>query len=173
MELDKLENPPRKTAPIKSPPSFPPPRNSSHEDVQKWLAAAEPILKNASARWIAARVAVFLKGHFWIDWSEPEMLTKAIGRDWIKALRPHSAWAIDSACIEWLSNNSQAPQICDLVKIARRVESALQIEIRHAKLILNPPPACPRYDLPLTNEEKNKIAAGAKIWRQYRRGSRA
>jgi hypothetical protein len=139
--------------------------------VQKWLVAAEPILKNASARWIAARVAVFLKGHFWIDWNEPESLTAAIGRDWIKALGPYSPWAIDTACIEWLSNNSSAPQICDLVKIARRLESALRLEIRHAKTILNPPPACPRYDLPPTNEDKKKIAAGLEIWQQYRRGS--
>lgn len=143
-------------------PSFPPPNVSTVRDVRDWLEIAERALGVSDKEWLAGRILTLLK-HYYIDRKEPASLTRAIARDWIKALERYSPQAIDHACAEWLSRSEKKPKISNIAGLAAAWEQRIRHDIHRARLIISPPP---EQD-PQSQDEEKRLAVCADLSRQF------
>ncbi len=132
--------------------------------MKNWLVLAEHSLIETEATWLAGRILTLLK-HYYVDFREPASLTRAIARDWIKALEWFCPRAIDHACLTWLGQSEKKPKISQIAALADAREVGVQSNMRRALLIISPPE--PTGPAPESKEDKARRDACAKISEKY------
>ena len=84
--------------------------------------AVSEVLQPCDTRWLAVCVASMLSSYYQRD--EPQPVRDKIMADWLDALRPYPAWAVDSACRWWRSEDNpdrrRRPLEGDIVARVRR-----------------------------------------------------
>lgn len=98
-------------------------RDSAHSpltDKAKTTADVEALDQPATREWIAGRVATLLTHFYVAPLGQAQM--KAIAADWHEVLCEFPEWAIQQACIDWLSGeigNGKKPSPADIATRAR------------------------------------------------------
>jgi len=94
---------------------------NSIDEKNKVKATIEQITVPASNEWIAGRVSTLLDHYFTAPFPAPAM--QAVAQDWIKILGNLPPWAIQAACMWWLSednpNAHRKPLPGDIAKRAK------------------------------------------------------
>lgn len=94
---------------------------NSINEKQKIEATIEKLTVPASKEWIAGRVSTLLDHYFTAPFPDPAM--EAVAQDWIKILGDLPPWAIEAACVWWLSqdnpNAHRKPLPGDIAKRAK------------------------------------------------------
>lgn len=83
-------------------------------------------LEPANPAWISARVLTLLS-HFYVA-NAPGAVQEGVINDWVAALEPFPAWAIDRVCQDWLASQSDKPKIVDIVAGCKRITGAADAE---------------------------------------------
>lgn len=68
--------------------------------------------------WLAARIAALLGHYYEID--ADELTNKAIAQDWIGALCHLPQWALEAACLDWLTTEQRKPTPAGIRELATR-----------------------------------------------------